>query len=1588
MPLKPRGNVGPLLPEPESRVDAVGHRWQRCHRSLWILFTAICLLPASAWAATASLSVTGPQAGTTYYAGDTFTLTVTGAANAAVTVSQNGSAQGSVGTTNSSGVLSISGSWSSSDVGSYTQTWYVAGVAAPTLSFSIRALPAATATIAVTGPRSGNTYYVGDSYTITVTGAPNAPVTVNQNGSQSGQLGTTNSSGSWSTSGTWTTASIGTYVQTWQVAGMSAPTITSYVAAIPYYSISGTITSGGVGVQGVTVTLSNCQSASKTTDSSGAYSFSVSAFCNYNVTPSKPYYTFTPTYAYFSSLSGSQTANFTATATQYTISGATGVAGVTMTLSGSQSATTTTSSTGTYSFSANGGGNYTVTPSKAGYWFTPSSASFTNLSGSQTANFTAAPVTVSLTVTGPQSGTTYQAGDSYVLAVKGPPNQPVTVSQTRTSFAPAIAWQTDASGNLSIPGTWTASDVSNYTQTWYVGGNQALPVLSITIVLPPTPTVTSISPASAAAGSAVTITGTHFGTSRWNSTVTFNGIAATAFSNWTDTSITVTVPSGATTGPVIVNSNGVAPSAGYQFTVSSSQPSIASLSPSSIAARGPAFTLAVFGTNYLAGATVSWGATALSTTFVSATQLTATVPASLIANAGDASITVTTSAGTSAPVFFSVVSMTPSITGLSPSSGARGSSVTVTGSYFGVSQGSSTIAFNGVQATVSSWSDNQIQALVPPTATTGNVVVTVAGAASNGATFSVAGPYIANVVSFSGSAASYGTASGTMSTKVSITGTSFGSDQGTSSITFNGLLAPSVHDHTFCNNECMWSDTKIQVQVPEGARTGDVVVTVGGQQSNGVHFDIVAPVITSVTTPTGTTPLTAQFYDRIRIIGKNFGADQFISGDKINDDSVTFNVMAGPSVHDQTLCSNNCSWSDQEIDIQVPPGATSGNLIVHVNGMATNAIPLIITSPAITKLSTDIGTPGTQVDITGVNFGAVQGNSVVYIENTAVAASVLAPIISWSDTKISFTVPATAVTGFVAVVPSSGPSSNWVPFTVPGTNPILTQLSPPAGPVGSQVVLSGSNLGMSGTVTFNGTQAAANSWTATSITVVVPSGATTGNVVVSANGMVTNGLPFTVTDAPVITGVSPASGRAGTVVAISGARFGPASASNVAKFNDKVATVTSWSDTLIGAIVPANIQPGNATVSIISGGVPSVVTPAASFSVMCCGTVPYITSITTSRGLNWALPGETGLLQITGGNLFAAVNTIGIYNSNPGVSMTAQSVSADGTSLTASYTVLPGAPAGTSLVTVSLLSGTSNSLAFYVNQPLPPIISGNGKLWYLGGAQVNDNCSPGDVNNQCYYSYTQLTITLPLGAVGPTPSAPAQWVITPANDFTSLQCANPSCSTAIVAVTAQPPSCASIGTQVYVGGVASPIFPITVDWPATAGMIKFLDMSVMLDNGNLIGYLSDNTLQVVSSCGVRMAGVATHEEFPLTTFQSCRANAGWTLPVDSIGSWITSANANPAFDGVLTDSVGVADGSGARTPDPQCPGDTSRTYCQTNATVPQGPVGTDAITYSPQFIFIGSTNTTPSGMYFTARPNMQVRYVDHGRDEVGWWTCP
>jgi alpha-tubulin suppressor-like RCC1 family protein len=60
------------------------------------------------------------------------------------------------------------------------------------------------------------------------------------------------------------------------------------------FTISGTITSGGSPLSGVTVTLSGDGSGAVTTDSHGNYSFDVSNYSSYTITPSLAGYTFRP----------------------------------------------------------------------------------------------------------------------------------------------------------------------------------------------------------------------------------------------------------------------------------------------------------------------------------------------------------------------------------------------------------------------------------------------------------------------------------------------------------------------------------------------------------------------------------------------------------------------------------------------------------------------------------------------------------------------------------------------------------------------------------------------------------------------------------------------------------------------------------------------------------------------------------------------------------------------------------------------------------------------------------------------------------------------------------------------------------------------------------------------------------------------------------------------------------------------------------------------------------------------------------------------------------------------------------------------
>lgn len=223
------------------------------------------------------------------------------------------------------------------------------------------------------------------------------------------------------------------------------------------------------------------------------------------------------------------------------------------------------------------------------------------------------------------------------------------------------------------------------------------------------------------------------------------------------------------------------------------------------------------------------------------------------------------------------------------------------------------------------------------------------------------------------------------------------------------------------------------------------------------------------------------------------------------------------------------------------------------------------TAPNITSLSPSVGPVnpvGGSVTIKGSAFGSTQGSSTLSFGGVTEAAS------SWSDTQIVAAVPSTLAVGFADVfVTVNGTSSNTVSFLV---IPVITQLSPDQGIVGTSVTITGTSFGDQpgdSTVTFDGVTAIPSFWSTTSITVPVPQNVSGyPSVVATINGFSTNGPLFIVL--PNITSVSPAASTAGSPVTIFGTGFGNAQGFGSVTFNGINATVQSWSNTAVTVTVP------------------------------------------------------------------------------------------------------------------------------------------------------------------------------------------------------------------------------------------------------------------------------------------------------------------------------------------------------------------------------------------------------------------------------------
>jgi hypothetical protein len=117
-------------------------------------------------------------------------------------------------------------------------------------------------------------------------------------------------------------------------------------------------------------------------------------------------------------------------------------------------------------------------------------------------------------------------------------------------------------GNAQALGTAANFNVTNFSPQ-----NSTASVILLCQATVPDPVISSLTPSSGPVYTLVTISGSNLGTTVGR--VTFNGVEAIISpSLWADKEIITTVPTGATTGPVVVYTSDNRISNGYQFTVS------------------------------------------------------------------------------------------------------------------------------------------------------------------------------------------------------------------------------------------------------------------------------------------------------------------------------------------------------------------------------------------------------------------------------------------------------------------------------------------------------------------------------------------------------------------------------------------------------------------------------------------------------------------------------------------------------------------------------------------------------------------------------------------------------------------------------------------------------------------------------------------------------------------------------------------------------------------------------------------------------------------------------------------------------------
>lgn len=446
--------------------------------------------------------------------------------------------------------------------------------------------------------------------------------------------------------------------------------------------------------------------------------------------------------------------------------------------------------------------------------------------------------------------------------------------------------------------------------------------------------------------------------------------------------------------------------------------SLTSITPDKATAGSASFTLALEGTGFIQGASVSFGGTGLVTSFGGVTRLSATVPASALTTPGVIQVTVSNPDGAkSNAVAFTIEGDTPSISRLNPASVVAGSGeVTVNVIGGGFVRGSSVTA--GGQSLATSFnSATSLDAVVPAELTstirTLQFKVTNPGnKESNEAGFQVTAPTPA-ISRINPGSVNAGT---TSDVTIAVIGTGF--VQG-SSVQFNGSGIETSFD----------SATSLSAVIPASALTtpGNATIRVsnpGNLLSNTVQFQILGPLSVTAVSPS---TIVAGGTQNITIGVTGVG---FVSGSTVNFNgnsvSTTFNSATSLSaVLPPSLTATAGSFS---VSVSNPNGATSNSVSLQIDEKITPP-PLNLQVPAVI---TPAGNGRVQVTLDGNAPVTLTGTLVLTFNNNSNNApnGYVDPALVFAGTgsrTITFTIPAGSPN---AVIPGDGAFS---PGTVAGT---------------------------------------------------------------------------------------------------------------------------------------------------------------------------------------------------------------------------------------------------------------------------------------------------------------------------------------------------------------------------------------------------------------------------------------------------------------------------------------------------------------------------------------------------------------------------